>query len=144
VTPLRVALAGLVAGAVNLVAGFAFAHLVGVERLQALLRDHGLRPIGEHPADAIPHTAVRLLLGLGVTTLYACLVARFGAGPRAALAAAGFAWAFVYAYTAWGHAHIGLFPRSMAFGLAAWGAVEMTLTALAGAWVATGRTFWSG
>jgi hypothetical protein len=112
VTPLRVGLAGLAAGAVNLVAGFAFAHLVGVGRFQALLRQHGLRAIGEHPADAIAHTAVRLLLGLGVTTLYACLVARFGPGPRAALAAAGFAWAFVYAYTAWGHAHIGLFPRS--------------------------------
>lgn len=137
----RLAIAGLAAGVTNLVMGFGFAHFVGVERLQALLREHGLRAIGE-PADAIPHTIVRLLLGIGATLLFAAVAGRFGEGLRAALVAAFFAWAFVYAYTAWGHAHIGLFPKPLAWALAGWGIVEMTLTTLVGAWIAVGRSFW--
>jgi hypothetical protein len=49
----RLLLAGLAAGIVNLVLGFGFAHLVGIEKLQAVLREHNLRVIGE-PADASP------------------------------------------------------------------------------------------
>ena len=132
----------LAAGATNLVLGFSFAHLVGIEQIQGVLRQHGLRVIGE-PSDAVPHLIVRLLFGVGVTALYTFLVPRFGAGPRAALVAGLFAWVFVYCYTAWGHAHIGLFPPRLSWALAGWGLVEMTLTALAGGWVAAGRRFWS-
>lgn len=137
----RILAAGLAAGATNLVVGFAFAHFVGVERFQALLREHGLRAIGQ-PSDAIPHVLVRLLIGLVVTLLFVCVSARFGRGPAGALAAAAFGWSFLYAYTAWGHVHIGLFPLSWGFLLAGWGIVEMLATALVGGWVATGRAFW--
>jgi hypothetical protein len=85
---------------------------------------------------------VRALLGIGVTALFVCLAPRFGERPAAALAAGGFAWAFVYAYTAWGHAHIGLFPASLAWALAGGGLIEMVATALVGAWVGTGPRFW--
>lgn len=141
-TPARFLAAGFAAGAANLLLGFSFAHLVGVERFQELLRSHNLRAIGE-PSDALPHLVVRLLLGFGVTALFCCVAARFGAGPRGALVAAAFGWAFVYVYTAWGHVHIGLFPPSWGWGLALWGLVEMTATAFVGAWVTTGRGFWS-
>jgi hypothetical protein len=141
-SPGRLILAGIGAGVTNLLLGFGYAHLGAVEKIQAVLREHGLRVIGE-PRDAIPHVVVRLLMGLGVTALYAALLPRFGSGPRAALSAAAFAWAFLYAYTAWGHAHIALFTRPMALQLAAWGALELTLTALAGGWLATGNTFWT-
>jgi hypothetical protein len=144
VSCLRIVLGGLAAGVANMALGFAYAHATGaVEQLQSVLRDHGLRVIGQ-PSDAIPHVVVRLLMGVAVTALFAALAPRFGAGPLAALVAAGFAWAFLYAYTAWGHAHIGLFPVSMALTLAAWGAVEMIATALLGGWIATGSGFWSG
>jgi len=133
--------AGLAAGATNLVLGFTFAHFYGVEKLQAVLRDHGLRAIGE-PKDAIPHTIVRLLFGIGATLLFWALIPRFGATPRAALVAGLFAWAFVYAYTAWGHHHIGLFTVSMAWAMAMWGIAEMVATAMVGGWIATGRGFW--
>jgi hypothetical protein len=137
----RVVAAGLAAGAANLVVGFGFAHLVGVEKFQALLRSHNLRAIGE-PSDAIPHVLVRLLIGVVVTTLFVCLAPRFGGGPRAAIAAAAFGWTFLYAYTAWGHVHIGLFPLSWGYLLAGWGVLEMIVTALVGGWIATGRGFW--
>lgn len=137
----RLMAAGLAAGAVNLVAGFGFAHMVGVEKLQALLREHGLRPIGE-PSDVVPHTLVRLLTGVAVTLLFACLTARFGTGVKAALVAAAFGWVFLYAYTAWGRVHIGLFPLRWGFLLAGWGVVEMLATAIVGGWIATGRGFW--
>jgi hypothetical protein len=133
--------AGLAAGAVNLVLGFTFAHLVGVEKIQSALRAHNLRVIGE-PSDAIPHTLVRLLLGVGATLLFWAVSARFTSPPVAAVVAGVFAWAFVYAYTAWGHFHIGLFPKSLAWMLASWGLFEMIATALAGGWIATGRSFW--
>ena len=139
----RIVLAGLAAGAVNLVLGFAFAHLSGmVETFQSILRSHGLRVIGQ-PSDALPHVLVRLLVGVAVTALFAAVAPRFGAGPKGALVAAGFAWAFLYAYHAWGHAHIELFPVPMAVLFATWGAVEITVTTLAGAWIAAGRGFWS-
>lgn len=138
----RVLSAGLVAGLVNLAVGFGFAHLVGVERFHAILREHNLRAIGQ-PSDAIPHVLVRLLIGIVVTALFVCLVPRFGAGPRGALAAAAFGWTFLYAYTAWGHVHIGLFPRFWGWLLAGWGIVEMIATAIVGGWVIAGRAFWS-
>lgn len=123
--------AGLGAGLVNLVLGFAFAHLMGIEKFQAILTQHGLRAIGQ-PSDAIPRTIVRVMLGLLVTTLFACLAPRFGGGPRTAIAAGLFAWAFVYAYTAWQHAHLGLYGPSWAWRLAAWRLFEMIATAFAG------------
>ena len=138
---MRLLIAGLAAGAANLAVGFGFAHLIGIEKLQAALREHGLRPIGE-PSDAIPHTLVRLLTGIVVTLLFASLTPRFGAGPKAALAAAAFGWVFLYAYTAWGRVHIGLFPVSWGFMLAGWGILEMLATAVVGGWIATGRGFW--
>ncbi len=140
-TPARVLGAGLAAGVTNVVVGASLAHVVGVERLQAALRDHSLRVIGE-PSDIVPHVVVRLLIGLTVTLLFVGLVPRFGARVRTALVAAAFAWAFMAAYTAWGHEHIGLFTRSLALTFAGCGAVELTVTALVGGWIASGRGFW--
>ncbi|MGH7726959.1 MAG: hypothetical protein ACREOU_16165 [Candidatus Eiseniibacteriota bacterium] len=140
-TAARVLGAGLVAAVTNVVVGASLAHAVGVERLQAALRDHGLRVIGQ-PSDLVPHIVVRMLIGISVTLLFVCLVPRFGARVRTALVTAGFAWAFMAAYTAWGHEHIGLFTRDLALTFAGCGAVELTLTALVGGWVASGRGFW--
>jgi hypothetical protein len=133
--------AGLAAGAANLVLGFAFAHIVGVEKIQSVLRAHDLRVIGQ-PSDALPHAIVRLLLGVGTTLLFWAVSPRFASPPVAAVTAGLFAWAFVYAYTAWGHHHIGLFPASLSWMLAGWGLVEMIATAFVGGWIATGSGFW--
>jgi hypothetical protein len=133
--------AGLGAGAVNLVLGFALAHLVGVETIQTLLRQHGLRVIGE-PSDVVPHVVVRLLMGFAVTALFLCVAPRFDSAPLAALVAGAFAWAFVDVFTAWGHAHIGLFPRAVAWSWAGMGLVVTMATAFAGGWLATGSRFW--
>jgi hypothetical protein len=141
VSPGRLLAAGAAAGLTNLVLGFALAHFMGVARMQAALRAHGLREIGQ-PSDMLPHIVVRLLTGLGVTLLFAALTPRFGEGPRAALVALVFGWTFLYAYRAWGHAHIGLFTPGMAWSFAAVGAVELALTILVGAWIAVGSNFW--
>jgi len=93
-TAFRLAGAGLAAGAANMILGVTFASVLGVEKFQALLRAHDLRAIGE-PGDAIPHTIVRLLLGLGVTLLYWAVLPRVGSTVGAALVAAVFGWAFV-------------------------------------------------
>jgi hypothetical protein len=140
-TVIRFILAALTAGIVNLVVGIGFAHTLGVERLQAQLVSHGLRAIGQ-PSDVLPHVLVRLLTGAAVTLLFVCVTPRFPAGPKAALVAGLFAWAFVPLFTAWGHAHIGLFPASWSWALAGFGIIEMMATALAGGWVVTGRRFW--
>jgi hypothetical protein len=132
--------AGLVAGIANLVVGFSLAHVVGIQRLQELLLTHGLRAIGQ-PSDALAHVLVRIGVGVLVTGLFVCLTPRFGIGPRAAFAAAAFAWLSIPVFTAWGHAHIGLFPGSMAWAWAGCGALEMLVTAFVGGWVASGRRF---
>lgn len=139
----RVAGAGLGAGITNLVLGIGFAHTVGIEEFQAILREHGLRVIGE-PADAIPHTIVRVLLGVITTLLFVCVAPRFGAGIKAALVAGGFAWAMVYAYSAWQHTHLGLYSTAWGLRIGGWGLFEMLATAVVGGWLVTGRRFWSG
>ena len=136
----RFVAAGLAAGIANLIAGFTLAHVVGIERLQELLRAHGLRAIGE-PQDALVHVLVRVGMGVLVTTLFVCLTPRFGVGPRAALVAAAFGWLFVPVFTAWGHLHIGLFPSAMAWTWVGCGAIEMLVTAFVGGWVASGGRF---
>jgi len=141
-TLLRILSAGFAAGVVNVVLGVTFAHFYGIEKLQRVLIDHNLRAIGE-PRDAIPHTIVRLLFGVGVVLLFWAITPRFGATPRAAFVAGCFAWASVYVYTAWSNHHIGLFPMPMARALILWGLVEMNLTALAGGWIAAGKAFWT-
>lgn len=128
-------------GFTNLVVGFAMAHLAGIAQLQTELASHGLRRIGE-PSDVLPHVTVRLVLGTAVMLLYTLAAARLGPGPRAAWATAALAWLFVPAFTAWGHAHIGLFPTRLAWTFAGSGAVEMLATAFASGWVVTGSRFW--
>lgn len=132
----------LAAGLANLVLGFGFAHVVGVERFMAPIRDHGLRVITT-PADAAQHVAMRFALGAVTAVLTWALAARCGSGVGAALAAAGFVWALNYAWTAWGRVHIALFPAGLMIGFAAWGIVEAGATAIAAGWVLWGRGFWA-
>lgn len=138
----RLLFAGFAAGVTNLILGFVLAHLVGVEKVQAALREHGLRVIGE-PKDAVPHLVVRILMGFAVTALFLAVAPRFGYGPGAALVAAAFAWAFTPVFSAWGHSHTGLFPPNLAWSWVAVGAVEMLGTAFVGGWIATGKKFWN-
>jgi hypothetical protein len=142
VSPKRVAIAAIVAGAANVVIGASIAQLVGVERLQEALRSHGLRVIGE-PSDVLPHVVVRILTGVAVTLLFWALSARFGARVKGALVTALFAWALLYAHTAWGHEHIGLFDASLAWTFAVAGLAELVLTAFVAGWTAAGRAFWA-
>jgi hypothetical protein len=143
VTRARVAIAAAVAGVANVVLGAGIAHGIGVEKLEEALRSHGLRVIGE-PSDIVPHVVVRILTGALVALLFAGLAPRFGAGPRGAVVTALFAWALLYAHTAWGYAHIGLFDASLAWTFAIAGLVEIVATAFLAGWVARGNGFWRG
>ena len=142
VTKRRIVIAVVGTGIANVVLGASIAHLVGVERLIAALQSHGLRVIGQ-PSDLVPHVVVRILAGAVVALLFIALVPRYGVRVKGALVTALFAWALLYAHTAWGHHHIELFDASLAWTFAIAGLVEIVLTALVAGWIAAGRGFWT-
>jgi hypothetical protein len=129
----RVLLGGLVAGVICNLSGMLLGALVLRDEARALLAAMA------HPPSPLrmfsEHVALRLGLGVLTVWLYAALRPRFGPGPKTALRAALFVYLAAYLFTGLLFQELGIYsPRTTAIALA-WGAVEVELMALAGAWL---------
>jgi hypothetical protein len=126
----RVLLGGLVAGIIINVFEIFWSGFVLRERWQAAMRaiNHPL------PAAAIWIFALEALaMGIAVMWLYAVARARFGPGPKTALASALGYWVIGYALPAVGIGQTGLFPVQLLAVTHLGGFAEIILATLAGA-----------
>jgi hypothetical protein len=129
----RVLLGGLVAGVICNVSGMLLGALVLRDEARALLAAMA------HPPTPLrmftEHVSLRLGLGLLTVWLYAALRPRFGPGPKTALRAALFIYLAAYLFAGLLFQEVGIYsPRTTMIALV-WGAVEVALMALAGAWL---------
>ena len=129
----RVVLGGLFAGLVINIGESVFNAWLFAAEMEAALARLNLPMVGN---NAIA-TFVVLGFAFGIATiwLYAAIRPRFGAGVSTALCAGSTAWFFGYLYPSIGYLVMGFFPtRLIAIGLV-WSLVEVSLAAVAGAWL---------
>lgn len=129
----RVLLGGLVAGVVCNLSGMLLGALVLRDEVRALLAAMA------HPPSPVrmftEHVALRLGLGVLTVWLYAALRPRFGPGPRTALRAALFIYLAAYLFTGLLFQELGIYSTRTTVIALVWGAVEVALMALTGAWL---------
>lgn len=129
----RVLLGGLLAGLVSNVSGITLAHFVLREDLMALMRAAGISSFPAHVG--VQHITTRLAIGIAVVWLYAAIRPRFGPGPKTAVYAGLIGWFFAQPISALALSTWGIIPTRVLVVATLWGLFEMTLVALAGAWV---------
>ena len=127
----RVLLGGLVAGIVLNIGEYLLNDKVFGAQMKAEMARHNYpMPGGNAIVIAVVMT---FLLGIVIVLGYAAIRPRFGAGPKAAIIAALFAWFGVYFYTNILWAAFGVIPTNILPIALVWGLVEYVLAALIGA-----------
>ena len=129
----RVLLGGLVAGLVYVGGGLLLAHWV--LRVGMNPRLIGAVPVDPTVLSFLQNVGMRLVLGVITIYLYAALRPRFGPGPRTAIRSGMLVWVASYAVFTLGLNPLGVYPRRVLIAFAAWGLVEASLAAVAGAWL---------
>jgi hypothetical protein len=129
----RVLLSGLIAGLVLNIGEFLLNSVVLANDMNNDLQRLNLpKPGGDFIARAVVATFV---LGLVIAFLYAAIRTQFGPGVKTAIYAGLFAWFFSILYPGVIYNGIGVIgPKPLWIGLA-WGLIEFTLAATAGAWL---------
>jgi hypothetical protein len=129
----RLLLAGFAAGCWVLVSGLAMAAAFGYGDMKAAFDAIGLKiPFGAEPF--VVHTAVRLLLGMAVVTLFAVSVRVFSPA-RAWLFAAAVTWLLASVLPFAVIMEWGLFRWPVALRLWAWSAMELLIAGAIGSWI---------
>src|SRR6266850_3139147 len=129
----RVLLGGLVAGIVLNIGEYLLNDKVFGAQMKAEMARHNYpMPGGNAIVIAVVMTFV---LGIVIVLGYAAIRPRFGAGPKAAIIAALFAWFGVYVYPDVVGAAFGFVPTSILPIALVWGLVEYNVAALIGAWL---------
>jgi len=129
----RVVLGGLLAGLVINVGEFLFNAVLFAAEMDAALKQLGLPPMGGSTIALF--VVLCFLLGIGTVWLYAAIRPRFGPGVSTALQAGAAVWVFAYLFPSIGYAAMGIYPTRLVTIGAAWGAVEVLIAAVAGAWL---------
>jgi hypothetical protein len=129
----RVLLGGLIAGLVLTIGESLLNSVVLANDMNNDLKRLNLpQPGGDFIAKAVVATFV---LGFVVVSLYAAIRTHFGPGVKTAIYAGLFAWFFSILYPGVIYNGIGIIaPKPFWIGLA-WGLIEFTLGAIAGAWL---------
>ena len=130
----RVILGGLLAGLVLNVGEFILnMFVIDEERMTEIYSAMNLDP----PGGSAIAVFVVLLFVLGVTTvwMYAAIRPRLGPGPKSAAIVAIPIWIAGFLIPTVGYVVQGMFPTSVAILGATWGLVELTVAAIAGAWL---------
>jgi hypothetical protein len=129
----RVLLGGLIAGLVLNIGEFLLNSVVLANDMNNDLQKLNLpQPGGDFIARAVLAT---FALGIVGVFLYAAIRTQFGAGVKTAIYAGLLAWFFTILYPGVIYNGIGVIaPKALWIGLA-WGLVEYTLAAIAGAWL---------
>ena len=130
---MRVLMGGVVAGLVINVGEFILNGPILGEMIEADLANLGLgAPTGSDIAIFVTHGFV---IGIIAVSLYAAIRPRFGAGPGTAVKAGVMVWVLVWSTFLAMNATMDLFSDSVQWITMAWGAVEMPLATVAGAWL---------
>ena len=128
----RVLLGGLFAGLVISVGEFIFNGVLFAKAMEESNKRLNLPPVsGEFIAKAVMLT---FLAGIVVVYLYAAIRPRFGAGVKTAICAGLIMWFFVYVYCGLLIAFAGFSPMNLAWIGIVWGAVEIPLGTVVGAY----------
>ncbi len=129
---MRVLMGGLLAGLVINVGEFILNVPILGAQAEADLAVLGIEQSGTAIAIYVTHAFV---LGIMAVWLYAAIRPRFGAGPRTAVQAGVVVWVLVWSTFLAMNSTRGLFSDSVQWITMAWGAVEMPLATVAGAWL---------
>ena len=129
----RVVLGGFVAGLVMNVSEFIMTVPVLGPRMQAELTSHSLPPMGGGVMTF--YIVMAFLVGTLTVWLYAAIRPRYGPGPKTATCAGLTVWFLGMLRSRLGLATLGIFSTGLTATVVVWGLVEMTLAALAGAWL---------
>jgi hypothetical protein len=129
----RVLLGGLIAGLVLNIGEFLLNSVVFADDMKNDLQRLNLtEPGGDFIARAVVATFV---LGIVVTFLYAAIRTHFGSGVKTAIYAGLLTWFFSIFYPGVIYNGIGIIATKFFLIGLAWGLVEYTLGAMAGAWL---------
>ncbi len=128
----RVVLGGLVTGLVMNIGEFLLNGKVLANQMTTFMTQHNFK----EPANFIP-IAVALTFVLGIVTVlgYACIRPRLGPGVKTAVIAGLFAWFGVYFYSGIINGVLFGIPMNTMIMVLAWGLVEFSVAAVAGAWL---------
>lgn len=129
----RVILGGLLAGLVINIGEYLLNEpILGDEWRAALVSLN--RPIIGGSQIAV-FVILGFVLGIAIVWLYAAIRPRFGAGPKTAICAGLFVWFLVYLYASIMQHTLNLFPDRLLVISTIWGLVELSIAAVAGAWL---------
>jgi len=131
----RVIVGGLLAGLVVNVSEFVLNTFVIAKDMEAAMKAMNLPPMDN---SQIPWFVV-LGFALGIVTvwLYAAIRPRFGPGVSTAVCAALTVWFLAYVYPTAFFLVMHVFPASALIISLCWGAVEIVVAGIAGAWAYT-------
>ena len=128
----RVILGGLLAGLVMNVGEYILNIYVMAEQSSSILARLGLPPIGTN--QIIVFFGLGFVIGIVLIWLYAGIRPRFGAGIKTAIIAGVTVW-LLGLPSAVGDVIVGIVPANVLLLGAAWGLVETSIAAAAGAWL---------
>jgi MFS family permease len=129
----RVVLGGLLAGLVINIGETILNTVVIGTQMNAELTRLNLPPMGGAVIGVF--VALCFLLGIAAIWLYAAIRPRFGAGPKTAVMAAALIWFTGYLFPGVTQVAMGMFPAQLMAIALLWGAVEIAIAAVAGAYV---------
>lgn len=127
----RVLLGGLVAGLILNIGEVLLNDVVLGTQMKAFFAEHKLAEPGTN--FMIVAVGLTFVLGIVIVLGYAAIRPRFGAGVKTAIIAGLFAWFGVYCYSGTIDGMIFGLPMNVMLMVCAWGLVQYTLAAIAGA-----------
>lgn len=138
-----VVLGGLLAGLVINIGETILNTVVIGEQMNAQLARFNLPPMTGGVIGVF--VSLCFLLGIATIWLYAAIRPRFGPGPKTAVIAAALIWFCAYLFPGVVQVAMGLFSAQLTAVALLWGAIEIGIAAVAGAYVykepaAAGRT----
>jgi len=127
----RIVTGGLLAGLVYCLGGITLASLILADDLARAAAAFGVPPLS--PGGFATHLSLRMLFGILTVWLYASVRPRLGGGPATAQVVALVVWLLSYPLVLGLAAQIGYLPAGALWKVAAWGLVETSVAAQAGA-----------
>jgi len=129
----RVLLGGLVAGVIINISEFILNAQILMKDWEEAMKALN-KPVMGSSAIAIM-VVLCMFLGIFVTWVYAAIRPRFAPGPKTAICAGLTVWVLAYAWPSFSGMVTDLFPARLFVISMIWGLFEVTIAAIAGAWL---------
>ena len=129
----RVLIGGLAAGVVINLGEFLLNDLILKDMWEEALQEWNRQIAYENSIFSFVVSST--ILGIVLVWIYAGIRPRFGAGPRTALTAGMIVWFLSFAYGSIGWMAMDLFPKAIFIYSVFWGAIEIAIASLLGAWI---------